>query len=237
LEGVSTNYNTFADISLTINGIGLDIVINKGKEVFDSIISGADTTIIDYVGINYDASNVITQSGAIHFIDQILKTQIPSRAIVTFEFYEEQALVPYRVKGGSFLLDDPGILNYVSWSGAKLFYVKSNDPAETAWSKDYMMITGDFTMSYQIPKVIQGKYNVVLGANGYNTSNALVELYVDGIKLGGLIDLTKGGSAANPYVGYRVGTIDFKKYDSHVITIKSLIPGQFIWDYIRFEPI
>lgn len=237
LAGVSTNYNTFADIPLTINGIGLDIVINKGKEIFDTIISGSDTTIIDYVGINYDASNVITQSGAIHFIDQILKPQIPSRAIVTFEFYEEQALIPYRIKGGSFLIDDPSIMQYVTWSGAKLFYVKSTDPAETAWSKDYLLITGDFTISYQIPKVIQGNYNVVLGADGFSSSNALVELYVDGIKLGGLIDLTKGGSAAYPYVAYRVGAINFVKYDSHVITVKSLIPGRFVWDYIRFEPI
>lgn len=235
LQGVSTNYNTFADIPLTINGTGLDIVINKGKEIFDTKISKGDTTIIDWVGINYDASNVITQSGAIHFIDQILKPQAPSLVTVTYEFYEEQALIPYRLKKGSFLIEDPKTMNYVTWSGAKLFYVASADPAETAWSKDYLMITGDFTISYQVPKIIQGKYNVILGADAYSSSNALVELYVDGIKLGGLIDLTRGGSAAYPYVAYNVGAIDFKKYDSHVVTIKSLIPGRFIWDYIRFE--
>lgn len=237
LQGVATNYNTFADIPLTINGMGLDIIINRGKEIFDTIIVKKDTTIIDYVGINYDASNVITQSGAIHFIDQILKPQIPTRAIETYEFWEEQALIPYRIKGGSYLIDDPSILKYVTWSGADLYYVKSTDPAETAWSKDYMLITGDFTISYQIPKIIQGKYNVFLGANAYSSANALVELYVDGIKLGGLIDLTTGGNASYPYVAYNVGAIDFKKYDSHVITVKSLIPGRFIWDYIRFEPI
>lgn len=233
----ATNYNTFADIPLVINGTGIDITINKAKEVFDTIISGIDTTYIDYVGINYDASNVITQSGAIHVIDQILKPQVPSRSVMMFRFLEEQGLNTYRQEGGSFLIDDPKTLEYVTWSGAKLFYVKSTDPAEQAWDKDYMLITGDFTISYQVPKIIAGKYNVVLGANGYSSANALVELYVDGIKLGGLVDLTKGGSANNPYAAYRVGSVDFKKYDSHVITIKSLIPGRLAWDYIRFEPI
>lgn len=237
LQGVSTNYNTFADVPLTINGVGLDIVINKGKEIFDTKISGKDTTIIDYVGLNYDASNVITQSGAIHFIDQILKPQQPTRAIVTYEFYEEQVLTEYRQKGGTFLMENPKLFDYVTWTGAKLFYVKSADPAELAWSKDYLQIDGDFAISYQVPKIIQGKYTVYLGANAYSSLNALVELYVDGNKLGGLIDLTKGGTASNPYVAYKVGTIDFKKYDAHTVTVKSLIPGRLIWDYIRFEPL
>lgn len=237
LQGRSTNYNTFADIPLTINGLGLDIVINKGKEIFDTIVSGSDTTIVDYVGLNYDESNVITQSGAIHFIDQVLKPQQPTRAIVTYEFYEEQVLAEYRQKGGTFLMENAKLFDYVTWSGAKLFYSKSSDPAERAWSMDYLQIDGDFTISYQIPKIIQGKYTVYLGANAFSTTNALVELYVDGNKLGGLIDLTKGGNATNPYVAYKVGTIDLKKYEIHTITVKSLIPGRFIWDYIRFEPL
>jgi len=237
LVGQATNYNTFADVPLNINGMGLDIIINKGKEIFELKIANGDTTIIDYVGIYYDESNVVTQSGAIHFIDQILKPQVPSRAIVTFEFWEEQTLVEYRRKGGSFLIDNPKLMDYVTWSGAKLYYVKSNDNTETAWSDDYMLIDGDFTITYQVPKIIQGKYNVILGADGFSSQNALVELSIDGNKQGGLIDMTKGGSASWPYVWFKVGAVDFKKYDSHSIQVKTLIPGKFIWDFIRFEPI
>ena len=232
LQGRSTNYNTFADIPLTINGLGLDILINRGKEEF---IDNNDTT--DYVGIDYDASNEVTQSGAIHFINQILKPQIPSRSTVTFEFYEELELNAYRLKGGSYLIENEELFDYVKWTGAKLFYVKSNDDAERAWSRDYMLIDGDFTISYQIPKIIQGKYNVYLQADAYSSQNALVELFIDGIKLGGLIDLTKGGSSNYPYYSFKVGAIDLKKYASHTIEIKSLIPGRLKWDYIRFEPI
>lgn len=232
LQGRVTNYNTFADVPLTINGLGLDIVINKGKELF---VDNGDT--VDFVGLNYDASNEVTQSGAVHFIDQILKPQIPSRSIVTFEFYEELELNEYRFKGGSYLIENPALMDYVKWTGAKLFYVKSNDESERAWSRDYMLIDGDFTISYQIPKIIQGNYTVFFQADAYSTLNALVELYVDGIKLGGLIDLTKGGNSDNPYHSFEVGTIDFKKYASHSIEIKSLVPGRLKWDYIRFEPL
>lgn len=232
LQGRATNYNTFADIPVTINGTGLDIVINKGKEEF---VEGNDT--IDYIGLDYDASNVITQSGGIHFVDQIMKPQIPSRAIVTFEFYEEYALEEYRRVGGSYLIENEKLFNYVTWTGAELFYVKSNDDSEQAWSKDYMLIDGDFTITYQLPKIIQGKYTVFFRADAFNTTNALVELFVDGVKLGGLIDLTKGGSANNPYSSIKVGTIDFKRYAGHTITVKSLIPGRLKWDFIRFEPL
>ena len=232
LQGRATNYNTFADVPLTINGLGLDIVINRGKEIF---VDNGDT--VDFVGLDYDSSNEVTQSGAVHFIDQILKPQIPSRAIVTFEFYEELVLNEYRFKGGSYLIENSALMEYVKWTGAKLFYVKSNDDSERAWSKDYMQIDGDFTISYQLPKIIQGKYNVFLQADAYNPQNALVELYVDGIKLGGLIDLTKGGNSTYPYYSFKVGAIDLKKYATHNIEIKSLIPGRLKWDYIRFEPI
>ncbi len=233
LAKVNTNYNTFADIPLAINGLGLDIIINKGKEKFVSATK--DTT--DFISLYYDESNVITQSGPIHFIDQILKPQVPTRATKTFEFYEEYILNEYRRLGGSYLIENQSLMSNVKWTGAKLFYVKSLDEAERAWSKDYMQLDGDFTISYTIPKIIQGKYNVFLGADAYNSQNALVELYVDGIKLGGLIDLTKGGSASWPYAQIKVGSIDFKRYTSHLIEIKTLIPGRFKWDYIRFEPI
>lgn len=233
LVGVTTNYNTFADVPLSINGKEIDILINRGKEEF---VWEGDTT--DYIGLYYDESNVVTQSGAIHFIDQILKPQVPSRNTVSFEFGEEPNLNEFRIKGGTYLIEDATLMEYVTWTGAKLFYVKSGDLNEYSWNKDYLMITGDFSISYNISKIVPGKYNVILGADSYGSQNALVEVYVDGNKLGGLIDLTKGGSAGNPwYPPVTVGSVDFKKYEVHTVEVKSLIPGRFKWDYISFEPI
>jgi uncharacterized surface protein with fasciclin (FAS1) repeats len=233
----NTNYNTFADIPLTINGLGIDILINKGKENFGVKIANGDTTIIDFIKLYYDESNVVTQSGNIHFIDQILNPQVPSRQTVTFQFGEETKLNEYRIKGGTYLMESSKSLDYVTWTGADLFYVKSNDVSEQASNRDYLQIDGDFTITYQIPKVIQGKYRVLLQADASGSQNAVVELIIDGNILGGPIDLTKGGNKDDTYALIKVGDIDFKKYANHSIEVISMIPGRFKWDYIRFEPI
>ncbi len=236
-EGIGTNYNTYSDIPLNINGLGIDIAINKGREVFDLIIHNNDTTRIDYVGILYDASNLITQSGSVHLINQIMKQVSPVRAIRNYEFWEETLFNQLRLEPGSYQIKDPSLLNRIKWSGADLFFVKSSDPDEQAWNQDYLFLNGDFRMSYTIPKIVQGKYTVFLGAHTNSQNNALVEFYIDGKKIGGLIDLTTGGTASNPYARKEIGTVDFLRYEDHVVEIVSLIPGLFIWDYVRFEPV
>jgi len=234
---ISTNYTTYSDIPLNIDGLGLDIYINKGKEVFDTIINVPDTVIIDFIGFNYDASNVITQSGAIHLIDQVLRQHQPSRATQTFEFWEEPLLNEYREEPGEYLIDDPSSLYLVDWSGADLIFVQKANPEESsAWGGDYLYINGDFSVSYTIPKLVQGKYIAFLGAEALDRNNAVVEVFIDGKNLGGLLDLATGGSTASPFTQLELGVIDLTRYESHTIEIKSLIPGSFYWDYIRFEP-
>ena len=235
--GAATNYTTYSEIPLNINGLGLDIKINPGKEIFDIIVNQADTTVIDFIGFNYDASNILTQSGVIHFIDQILKQQKPSRAIQTFEFWEEPLFNELRLDIGTYLIEDTSSLSTVKCSGTDLFFVETGDDQSSAWGGDYLYVDGDFTISYSIPKLVQGNYTVFLGAEAYNQQNALVEIYIDGKKMGGLLDLATGGTSAAPFTRLELGTIDFLKYEEHTITISSLIPGRFSWDYIRFEPL
>lgn len=154
-----------------------------------------------------------------------------------FEFWDEPLLNEYRNTGGTFLIEDPSLMKNVTWTGAKLSYVKSLDPEEDAWSDDYLQIEGDFTITYNVPKIIQGKYDLYLWANRFSSANAVIEVYVDGNKLGGLIDLTSGADANWVYRDIKVGTVDFKKYAGHSIQIKTLIPGRFIWDAIQFRPV
>jgi len=236
-EEVNTNYTTYSEIPLNINGLGLDIMINQGKEVFDTLINQSDTTFVDYIGFNYDFSNVLTQSGVIHFIDQILKQQNPSRAIQTFEFWEEPLINEFRLDPGTYLIEDPASLYWVTWSGTDLFFIETGDNTSSAWGGDYLYIEGDFSVSYTIPKLVQGNYTVFLGADAFNPQNALIEVYIDGKSMGGLVDLATGGSSAYPFTGIELGTISFITYEQHTIEIRSLIPGRFSWDYIRFEPL
>ena len=232
----ATNYSTYSDIPLNINGNGLDIYINKGKYTFDTIINNGDTTFVDYILFNYDASNVNTQSGVIHFINKVMEQQQPSRATQTYEFGGEPLFQELSQTPSSYLIEDSSALVNVHYSGADLFYVKEADGATNAWSTDYLLIDGDFSISYTIPEIVQGAYTVYLNAGAFNSGNAVVEVYVDGTKVGGLVDLTSGGSADSPFLQIELGDVDFIKYSRHTVEVRSLIPGRFLWDYIRFEP-
>jgi hypothetical protein len=114
--------------------------------------------------------------------------------------------------------------------------VKESDDDFPTWGQDYLSLTGDFLITYRIPRMVQGNYLVFLGAEAFNSLNALVEVTIDGKPLGGLIDLTSGGSADNPFDRIELGTMNFLKYEEHIVEVRSLIPGRFLWDYIRFEP-
>jgi len=236
-EGEATNYTTLSEIPLNINGMGIDLAINIGKQVFDTIVYQGDTTFVDFIGFLYDESNVLTQSGAIHFINRVMTQQTPSRAIRNFEFWEEPYINALRQEPGTHLIEAPEALYHIEWSGADLSFVELGDQESSAWGNDYLEITGDFEISYQIPKIIQGKYEVYLRAESFSTDNAVVEVFIDGKKVSGIVDLSRGGSANSPFQTILLGTVDFSKYESHKVEIRPLIPGRFLWDVVRFEPI
>lgn len=232
----NTNLSTMADIPIRINGTGLDMKINESADlVFVEKYNTKDTT--HYVGIYYDQSNINTQSGPIHFINQILMPWIPPRAEQNYGFYEEPLLWQYSLLGGTFNIKDQTTLPDVTFSGEQLSYVKSMTSTNGAWSDDYMLIVGDFTVTYTIPKIIQGKYDLYIVCENYNSQNAVVEVYVDGKKTGDLVDMTKGTNATWPWAELKVGTINFTKYERHAIQVRALIPGMFKWDLVRFKPI
>lgn len=233
---VSTLYTTHSDIPLNIDGRGLDVMINKGKQIFDTIVFQSDTSFLDYITFKYDHSNLLTQSGVIHIIDQVMRQKIPSRAIRTFQFFEEPIFNDYRNKGGSFLIDDHDALNSIEWAGADLFFVDAGTESN-AWNNDYLEIVGDFSIFYTIPKMIQGLYEVTFRAEEFSRDNALVEVFIDGKKIGGLIDLSIGGSSNSPFQTIVLGNVNFTRYSEHVIEVRPLIPGRFLWDFIRFEPV
>jgi len=235
-EGNRTNYTTLSDLPLNIDGTGIDFGINRGREVFDTIIVQGDTTFVDYIGFFYDQSNIVTRSGAIHMIDKLMKQQSASKAIVNFQFLEETLFNQFRAKEGSHLIEEDVHLNRVEWKGADLYFVELGNQETTAWGADYLEIDGDFEISYQVSKIVQGVYELYIGAEMFNRENAMVEVFLDGKKVGGFVDLSKGGTVSSPFQRTLVGTVDLKSYQSHKVEVKSLIPGRFLWDYVRFEP-
>jgi len=238
-EGKSTNYISYADAPVLIDGKGVDLAINKGKTNYDTLVSGTDTTFVNYITFYYDYSNLLTQSGAIHIIDQVMTRQSATPARQYFQFFEEPLFSQYRQEIGTFIVDDPKKLSAFSWTGGndQLIFVKTESEDEQAWGKDYIGMYGDFTITYKLPRIVQGTYDVAMRVHAYSSSNALVEVFLDGVKIGGLIDLTTGGNNSNPYYDKKLGSVTFLRYEPHTFTVKTLIPGVFIWDYVDFNPV
>ncbi len=234
--GNTTNYNTYSSTPLNINGEGIDIAINKGKQIYDTIVENLDTTIIDYITFYYDQSNVITQSGAIQFINRIMIPQEASRANMNFEFYGEPLLDIYRQDVGSYLIEDTSALNNIKWSGADLNFIQGGQDDNNAWSNNYLQLDGSFSITYHISKIVPGKYTVILRAQVNDPAGATVELYIDGKIFGELIDLSGTRNADNiTFNDLTRGEITFSVYEEHTIEIRSFIPGIFLWDNIRFN--
>ena len=238
-EGINTNYNTYGSFPLSINGTGIDIQINKGVDIFDSVIVGMDTTIIDFVRINYDQSNVLTKNGAIHFLRNILELYRPTPKFRRFEFYEEPLISAAEKQPNTYIFNrNEDNFEVISWEGVgidEILYVKSPANIAEIWNNDYIEIEGDFSIAYSIPRILPGKYMLQLKVNSNDNDNAFIQVYLDGQVIGSNIDLTKNPGAGDFYT-YDIGQVDFTNYEKHIIKIQTVIPGLFSWDGVNFQP-
>ncbi|MBN1927826.1 MAG: fasciclin domain-containing protein [Prolixibacteraceae bacterium] len=239
VERVSTNYSTYGNAPVNINDMELDLLINRGRVITDTMVSAENDTTFSFLRITfyYDLSNNLTQSGAVHIINEVMTPQKATAQDKSYEFWEEPLFYQFRLEGGEFVVEDQSLLSSISWTGKvdEIYFVKSDDEDEQAWNRDYLRIDGDFSINYKISPLAPGTYEMRLRAHSYNSQNALVEVYLDGVKIGGLIDLTSSGSVNWPYYEHVLGEVTFLEYSSHDITVQSLIPGIFIWDVVIFE--
>jgi hypothetical protein len=156
--------------------------------------------------------------------------------------YDRPLFNEYSDKAGEYLVMDSTTLNSIRYNGTDLIYVKM-DPAEAGylWSSDYILVDGDFSVSFDIPKLVQGKYTVFMQADCLNSESAVIEVFIDGKPIGGTFDLQNeddgSATADNPFYEFELGEMNFIRYEAHTITVKSLIPGKFSWDYIQFIPL
>jgi len=232
-EGQNTNYNTFSDLPISVDGTGLDIKINKGSKIFDTLISGNDTSIIDFIMINYNTSNVITKNGAIHFIQYIMEPYRPKPRQCIFQFYEDPVIFSASQRPNTYEFEDPEELEKINWEGVKnIKYVKLGSSSEY-YSDDYLEIEGEFSITYEIPKILPGLYMLQITANADYYDNAFIQIFLDDKRVGGNINLTSGGS----YYTFDINPIYFINYEKHQLRIQTLIPGRLIWDCVIFKPI
>jgi uncharacterized surface protein with fasciclin (FAS1) repeats len=234
----SRNYNTYASMPVSVVS-GFDIRINRGVEVFEININGTDTVDINYIELDYINSNILSKNGAIHRINHVMDLFQPQQTTQIFSFRDgEQVLQEaFSEKGGEYFFEDDEDFLNLNWSGVdQLIYYSTSSASELAWNDDYILVDGNFVINYQIPKIMAGSYMVELRAHRYSSDNATVQVFIDGKKIGGNVNLTSGGTAGNPYGSLiSLGNIEFKNTKRHTITVSALIPGQIIWDAIRFN--
>ena len=230
-------YNTASIVPLNIgkDEEGIDLQINQGKELFDSIMNPLDSTYeyIDYISILYDESNLITQSGSIHLVDQIMKVQVPDLQNKNYSFREIPYISNRKGTFGVYAIE-PGALESVEWSGSDLYYVNSKTELSGCSNDDYLELDGDFEISYTIGPHLPGKYEVYINADSHNSNNAVVEVWVDGNKISSLLDFTRRDHKRD-FDEKFAGVVNFEKYETHVVVVKSLIPGMFKFDYVGFK--
>lgn len=226
-------YNTYGDfpIAVDLNNI---LKFNTGVKTFETIINNNDTTLINYLQIDINKSNIVTRSGAIHQLDHMLFPYLPGRKTVTFQFYEEPVINVLRsVEGDHNLLAEE--LEQIVLIGSKsLNFIKSSGSISGVSNGDYIRLSGNIDFSFTTPKILAGRYTLKLVMDRGVSNYASVQSLVDNQNVGVVLDLSKDSPG---FKTFTMGTVDFINYSSHTVKINTIIPGTVLIDRIIFEPI
>lgn len=232
----SSNYNTYAVYPVAVNA-GIDIRLNPGVDSFRVDIAGTDTSLVNYIEVYYQESNVNTKNGPIHFITQVMELFQPRRSERVFQFLEDPLILESSRNEGTYEFVDPNLFELLWWTGPEeLVYVKGSEGSNNAHNLDYIQLDRNFRFSYIMPKIMPGKYSVDIKAEAFSSNNATIQIWIDGKRMGGNLNLTSGGTNNNPYAFFTIGIIEFSIYEEHLLEIKSLIPGVMNLDIVRFIP-
>lgn len=236
LDGLATGiYNTYASFPMSIN-VSTLITINRGFKVIDTIITDIDTTILNYVPVNLSISNNPSKNGPVHMVSEIIELYKPPTGTITYNFLDEPVIAEARSTKITHLFDDPSKMLKFNWSGTKyLTYENGTGESAEANGQDYLYLNGPFSVTYEIPKTPSGTYNLMIRAHSKITKKATIQVFLDGKRIGSSINLNR--SATSTWISYRAGTIDLPTYDTHLLTIEAIVPGQFAWDYVQFQPV
>ncbi|MFW5877470.1 MAG: fasciclin domain-containing protein [bacterium] len=225
-------YNTYARFPARIDGTGLEIRINPG----DTLIAGQDTSY--HIEIDYENSNALAMNGSVHVLRDVMALYEPPKTTRKFEFYNEPIINQVKNESGNHVFIDPSDFTYLSWAGSEsLTHYKSSTNLNGVDNDDYITVSGDFTISYVTPRLLPGEYIVLLNAHAKSSDNAVIQMFIDENRIGSNINLTVGATGPVSFNEFEIGIMEFEEDEPHVIRIKSLIPGEFRWDYIGFRPV
>ena len=228
-------YNTFASFPMSIT-VGISISLNIGFKTIDTLISSTDTVLLNYIPVNLSLSNNPSKNGPVHIVTELVELYKPNTGIITFQFLDEPLIAEARTVKTTHLFDDPTKMLKIDWSGVKyLYYENGTGESTDASQTDYIYLDGPFVITYEMPKTPSGSYDLIIRAHSKLARKATIQVYLDGNRVGSTINLNR--ASTGNWINFKAGTIDLTSYDIHTLRIESVVPGQFAWDYVRFQPI
>lgn len=232
-EFITEVYNTYGEspISVDLDGI---LKFNTGTKNFDSIVVNNVKTYINYIHIDLEKSNIVTRSGAIHQLNQVLYPFIPSRKAVTFEFYEEPIIKTLSSIEGDHIINSADLKN-ISLVGLNSFnFINSSAGISGVLNTDYLKMTGSFDFIFKTPKILAGRYTMQLVVKKGDASYASIQTKVDNQNVGLIVDLSDDISVFRVVT---LGIVEFWDFNSRIVKLSTIIPGAVLIDRIIFEPI
>lgn len=231
-------FNTYSEYPVSVDVLDEDLLFNKGVNVFDTVIEDADTSYIDYLELNVTTSNIPTKTGPIHQLNRILYQYRPGLKEIDINFYNEPKIDELKTYKGTFLILEEDLKNISLVGRDYLLYTCSSSNINAVENNDYITLSGDFEMTYTTQKVLAGLYKISIVADRDNNNNAMIQIYLDGEKVGGLVDLTKGSDYRSSFSPYFVlDNVQFKENGTHEIKIKTIRPGRLNLDRLILTPV
>jgi len=182
-----------------------------------------------YTAFIVPSSNTPSKNGAIHAINVLLPVIQPEPQEILFETTDF-----FDLKQGDYYqnyynmwYDGQNSLAKIHWKGEFLQYFFQHKAG--MMNHDCIRMTGFWTLSVTFPKVMKGKYDIILGQQLLGQESDF-RVYLDGIATPYIYEGSQGGEQ-------KIASGNFLTTSEHTITIESLEYGFIFWDYVKFIPV
>lgn len=231
--------NSFGNSGIETWSNGDIIKVNRGSGDYGTQINGNDTVSVNWVGFDIVNSNAVSKNGPIHKLTQLLFPYDPPASNVLLQLDDDPILFRQLASEGNWGYPVEYLTRWELKGVEALFYSysKSSEPAKYANAYNFIKLRGAFEATYTTPRILAGTYSIQVRIHANSSKNSTVQFYLDGEKIGSVIDPTSSeyATATSPFVTFSgLATVRFNKYETHKITVKSITSGTLMWDFVQF---
>ena len=192
-----------------------------------------DTKTKKYTAFIIPASNTPAKNGAIHAINDLLPVIEPEPTAVLFETTDFLDLKQKDCFGKYYDKWEDGKNTFakIHWVGNYMQYYYKLTPENMNY--DALQMFGYWSISVTFPKVMKGKYSVMIYQPGWGDAIAPCRVFLDGVRTGYDYKTPATGGSAGLQ---KIADANFKTTAEHTITLENFLWGGCWWDYAKFVP-